>query len=130
VVRELCPRFEERFRGSEDVEWWLRLAQRGHVATVPESGYLFRLHPGPRHGKGTDVRIQDRLDIMEMHRDYFDAHPRARAFAWKRIGLMALGAGHSALARRAFLRSLRLKPEPKLVWHLARALRPGSGNGS
>ncbi|MEX2459640.1 MAG: glycosyltransferase family 2 protein [Actinomycetota bacterium] len=127
LVRELCPRFDERFRGSEDVEWWLRLAQLGSVATVPEPGYLFRLHPGPRHGKGTHVRIQDRLDIMDLHREYFDAHPRATAFAWKRIGLMALGAGDSALARRAFVKSLRLERDPKLLWHLARALRPGSG---
>ena len=124
LLRGICPPFDERFRGSEDVEWWLRLAKVAPVTTVPKPGYLFRLHPGERHGKGAMVRVQDRLDIMEMHREYFDTHPRAAAFAWKRIGLMALDAGDAKLARRAFLRSFRLRREPRTLWHLARAMRP------
>lgn len=124
VVREICPRFDERFRGSEDVEWWLRLAKAGSVATVPKAGYRFRRHPGARHGKGMEVRIRDRLEIMEMHREYFETHPRARAFAWMRIGLMALQAGDAKQARRAFWTSFRTGRDPRALWHLARTARP------
>ena len=122
LPRELAPRFDERFRGSEDVEWWLRLAQLAPVATVPRVGYLVRRHAGVRHTKGVGVRIRDRLRLLEMYPEYFDAHPRAAAFAWKRVGLMAQREHDHGAARRAFARSLRLRPEIRAAWHLARSL--------
>ncbi|MGQ0668369.1 MAG: hypothetical protein ACT4PO_01620, partial [Actinomycetota bacterium] len=51
----------------------------------------------------------------------FAGHPRAAAFRWKRIGLMAHRLGDHAMARSAFRRSLRLRLEAKTVWHLTGA---------
>ena len=126
--RELAPRFDERFDAAEDIEWWLRLALADGVAvtTVPRIGYLVRRHEGVRTRTGLASRIRSRELLLDVHADYFASHPRARAFAWKRIGLMAGAYGDRAVARRAFARSLAARPEPKTFGHLASACRPST----
>ena len=124
--RELAPRFDERFDAAEDIEWWLRLArcEGVTVTTVPRIGYLVRYHAGERARTGLASRIRSRELLLREHADYFAAHPRARAFAWKRIGLMASAAGDRATARRAFVRSLAARPEARTLSHLARSVLP------
>ena len=124
VERAIAPTFDERFNALEDAEWWLRLATRALVATVPRVGYLVRRHPGPRHRTGARDRVEGRQLLLELYREYFDEHPRAEAFQQMRLGLTALDAGDAKLARRSFRRSFTLKRDPKLLWHLARATRP------
>lgn len=115
--------FDERFRGGEDVEWWIRLAQQNTVATVCRVGLLYRHHDGHRPGSGALVRAESLRRIFDLHARYFAAHPRATAFHWKRIGLTALRGGDRRAARRAFLRSLRARPQPRTLWHLGRSYR-------
>jgi glycosyltransferase involved in cell wall biosynthesis len=122
VARDAAPRFDESFTACEDLEWWFRVAPVSPVATVPRVGCLVRRHDGARHGTGTSERIDARLRLLEMYDGYYRAHPRAAAFAWKRVGLMAQATGRTALARRALLRSLRLRPELRSAWHLARSI--------
>jgi glycosyltransferase involved in cell wall biosynthesis len=124
IERGVAPRFDESFTACEDLEWWLRLARTVTVATVPRIGCVVRRHTGPRHGTGTRERIDGRLRLLQMYDGYYRDHPRAAAFAWKRVGLLALAEGRPALARRALLRSLRLRPELRSAWHLARSI-PG-----
>jgi glycosyltransferase involved in cell wall biosynthesis len=119
--RDAAPRFDEEFRGSEDVEWWLRLAQEHLVTTVPEVGYLYRSHSGPRHRNGLEARIEGLELLLGRHKAYFDSHPRARAFQMKQIGLAQLGLGNAGLARKAFWASLRARPEARTAWHLVRS---------
>jgi len=127
LVREVAPRFDERFRGAEDVDWWLRLAKDAEVTTVPRIGYLVRRHEGARQGYGAAERARARMRLLDLHAGYYRAHPRAAAFAWKRIGLLAQKAGDHRLARKAFARSFRIRPEPRTAAHLARSLRPSAG---
>ena len=61
--------------------------------------------------------------MLQLHAEYFEEHPRARAFAWKRIGLMAATYGDHAEARGAFLRSLAGNVDPKTFGHLLRSVR-------
>lgn len=126
VHRTSMVAFDERFRAAQDVDWWLRVASRGDVATVRRCGYVIRQHGGARHGNDLAARIRSNLLLMEMHEEYFSTHPRALAFRWKRIGLMAQQLDDHRAARSAFLRSLRLKPEPASAWHLVRSLGRGS----
>ncbi len=121
--RELAPAFDERFDAAEDIEWWLRLASTDGVTvtTVPRIGYLVRRHEGERVRTGLASRVRSRELLLREHRDYFASHARARAFAWKRIGLMAAAYGDRAAARRAFTRSVLARPEPKTLGHLIRA---------
>jgi glycosyltransferase involved in cell wall biosynthesis len=122
--RDLYPTLDESFLGAEDVEWWLRASQRGPVATVPSAGYGIRRHAGERILHGTDARIRGSHRLLEMYASYFAQHPRAAAFRWRRIGLMALDRGDTAAARAAFVRSWRIEPNVRTLKHLARSLRP------
>jgi hypothetical protein len=123
IERTLAPRFDERFVAVQDVEWWLRTAAVARLSTVREVGYLYRDHDGPRSRNGTDARVRCSLELLELHAPYFAAHPRAAAFRWKRIGLMAGQLGDRRLARQALRRSLRLQPEAATLWHLVRTLQ-------
>jgi glycosyltransferase involved in cell wall biosynthesis len=122
--RELAPAFDERFDAAEDIEWWLRLARTEGVTvtTVPRIGYLVRRHEGERNRTGLADRVRSRELLLREHRDYFTSHATARAFAWKRIGLMAAAYGDRAAARRAFARSALARPDPKALGHLLRAV--------
>jgi glycosyltransferase involved in cell wall biosynthesis len=122
VQREAFVPFDTRFRSVEDVEWWVRLVQDRQVTTVPEIGLLYRHHDGPRPGMELPQRIRENLMVLDLHPAYFRKYPRAAAFRWKRIGLIALKAGDLRLARRAFARSFRRAPSTRTVWHLARSI--------
>src|SRR5207302_10271846 len=128
LLRDLCPRFDERLDAGEDIEWWLRLAQQDgiRVTTVPRVGYLVRRHPEERIRTGLASRISSREELMSIHSDYFASHRRARASAYKRIGLMAAQLGDHARARRAYMRSLRAKPDLRTAPHPLRSLKPSS----
>ncbi|MDX1621626.1 MAG: glycosyltransferase family 2 protein [Nitriliruptorales bacterium] len=121
--RKALP-FDERLRGAEDVEWWIRMSQHVDVTTVPRVGYLFRRHDGPRHRNDRLRRIQERKAVLDRHAEFFRTRPRSAAFQWKRIGLMALQERRPDVARSAFRRSLALHREAAVLWHLLRSLRP------
>ena len=123
VRRDAVVRFDERWHAVEDVEWWLRTAQRSVVTTVPEVGYLVRRHDGERHGNGLHARLRENEELIDAYREYLDAHPTALAFRWKRVGLLALSVGDGRRARAAFVQSLRARREVATAWHLARSVR-------
>ncbi len=127
VERAVVPRFDERFEAAEDADWWLRLSAREPVSSVPRVGLLFRLHDGPRHRNDRIARVRYRRLLLDAYADYFASRPRAAAYQWKKIGLLAHDLGDDATAREAFARSLRLRPGVKSLWHLARSL--GSSRG-
>ena len=118
VQRETALNFDERFRTVEDVDWWIRTTKVQLVSTVPQIGCLIRRHSGPRPGYAFERRIADSHLLMEVHRDYFIANPKARAFRWRRIGLMSQKVGDQQAAGRAFLRALRAGRRPRDLKHL------------
>jgi hypothetical protein len=122
--RELAPAVHERDDAAEDIEWWLRLAQIDGVTvtTIRRIGYLVRRHEGERTRTGLASRVRSRELLLREHADYFTAHRRARAFAWKRIGLMSATYGDRARARRAYARSFLSRPEPRTLGHAVRAI--------
>lgn len=120
----IASEFDERFAAVGDVDWILRLVEHHPVHTVPRVGLIYRMHGGARHGNGAEARVWGSHLLLKKRSGYFDQHPRAAAFRWKRIGLLSAELGDHGLARRAYLRSLRLRPEARTAWHLARSLRP------
>jgi glycosyltransferase involved in cell wall biosynthesis len=122
--KEVAMTFDERFQALPDVEWWLRVAHRARVATVPRVGLHYRLHAGARNRNGLDARVRCSLLLLETHAGYFTSHPAAAAFRWRRIGIMATQLGDYRVARAALRRSLRLRADAATAWHLARSLRP------
>jgi glycosyltransferase involved in cell wall biosynthesis len=124
VRREVMLRFDERYRGSQDVEWWIRQTARSRVATEPGVGHLYRAHDGARSGNGARARVAAGELMLVEHADYFAAHPRARAFRQMRIGQMLLRIGDKRAARRWLVRSLRSSPTPGAARDLARSVLP------
>lgn len=123
IHRDVLQRFDERLRASEDIDWWIRMAQRSPVSTEPEVGYLFRHHDGPRHGNELIIRIESRRTVLDQHEAYFEEHPRAHAFQLRRIAAAQVRNGDRQAARRTLLASLRLHPTPGTGLDLARTLR-------
>jgi glycosyltransferase involved in cell wall biosynthesis len=127
IERVVAPPFDERYETSEDVEWWFRVAQQHPVATTPRVGLLYRPHTAPRPRTGHRNRVRDGRMFLEEHREWFDAHPRAKAFRLKRLGLAALRANDRRVALRCFAGSLRLDPQPRTAWHALRSIAPARG---
>lgn len=124
VRREAVPLFDEDLRCCEDIEWWIRAAHELVVATVPQVGLIITRHSTPRHLKSANDRAQARIEIVQRHSEYFASRPRSAAFQWRRIGLYWRDAGDRAAARRAFARSLALRPNARAAAHLIRSIRP------
>jgi len=122
VAADVMVAFDERYRAVEDVEWWLRMAERAEVDTIAELGCEIRRHDGLRANQ-TDVasRMTPNRLLLDERAAYFDRHRRARAFRWARMGSMAATSGQPALARQSFRRSLWARPNlPALRGLLAR----------
>ena len=120
VRRALMPLFDERLRGAEDVEWWLRLSQCSPFASDQRVGVLFRHHDEPRHGNPWAVRAAEREVLMQMHRAYFTEHRHALSFQLFRVAEMQRLANNRPGARRAAWSAIRAAPSLQSV---GRALR-------
>jgi hypothetical protein len=125
LPRELAPRFEERIARGEDMEWWIRASRVGRAWTVPRVGYLLRRHTGPRTTKAEmEPRLAGTRFILEEHAEYFASHPKARAFQWRRLGIIGEEYGDRPLAREAYARSFRAHPQLSTLRRLARSYVP------
>jgi glycosyltransferase involved in cell wall biosynthesis len=127
--RERAPLFDERFRVSEDVEWWLRAASVGDAVTIRRVGYILRHHGAERQTGRLGERLDCRLLLLETHAEYFAANRRAAAYQWRRVGGIARALGARRLQRQAFRRSLALDPGIHAAAHLALAYWPSPGGG-
>lgn len=124
LERRSAPLFDERFRVSEDVEWWIRAAHLGDAATVPQVGYLLRDHEGERQTGRLEDRLASRMLLLETHPGYFAANHAAAAYQWRRVGGLAGALGAAEVQRAAFRRSLRLRPGIRGLAHLAGSYLP------
>jgi glycosyltransferase involved in cell wall biosynthesis len=124
VRRDLAPKFDERFAFKGDVDWWIRVTQQVRVSTVPQVGYVWRGHAGPR----LSARIRDlaggHLLLLQVHAEFFATRPDLAAYRWRRIGAGAYRLRDYRLARRAFGQALRLQPEVRTCSLFLRSLRP------
>lgn len=111
VAQSVCPEFDTAYRAAEDLDWWLRLASTVSAsAWVDAPDWLWRRHRGVRNDLGADRRIEGSLQLLAAHQEYFAAHPRARAFRWRRISVMWSGIDQPTKALRAAFSSLKAKP--------------------
>jgi hypothetical protein len=122
--RQDCLLFDERYLACQDVEWWLRISQRLSVRSTSELGYLMRTHDGARHGNGKLNRAHYSRVLLEEYAEYFEDHPRARAFRLERIARLEADVGNRSRARVNALQSLRVSPRPRSMALLLRLLLP------
>lgn len=112
--RDAWEPFDVSYRTCEDIEWWIRISQRGHVRTVPKPLCLMESHDGERYLSGFEQRIRDSRRLLDT--PYFKTHRKARAFRLRRIGVMSLSLGDRETSLDAFRMSLRSFPTtPALV---------------
>jgi glycosyltransferase involved in cell wall biosynthesis len=121
VRRDLVLPLDDALPVSEDVEWWLRMSDRGEVHTVPRVGYLIRDHEGERLRDRTRDRLDVRLQLLAEHRAYFERHRRAAAYQWLRAGGLAGTVGDHRTAVRCFARAVRCRPSRVALARLATA---------
>jgi glycosyltransferase involved in cell wall biosynthesis len=124
IERAHIPAFDERYESVEDVDWWLRVARALPVTTIPSVGLLYRAHAEPRARTGPTSRVRCSELLLAEHAEWFAAHPQAKAFRLRRLGLAASSAGDRRLARRSFGAALRIRPEPRTIWHLVSTFAP------
>jgi hypothetical protein len=124
IRRKAWVPMDPTYRACQDIVWWLDVAARQDVATHAAQGLVYRKHSGIRSGYGTDQRIRESLRLLHERAAYFDEHPRAAAFRWKRIGRMHWSLGQRREARSAFYRAWRLRPNLADFGHLIRLPRP------
>lgn len=128
VDRRVAPLFDETWSGIEDVVWWWELANRASIATVPQVGYLVRLHDGLRGRNTVSVRVDENLRFLSANRSFFRGHRRAAAHRWLRVALLARECGRYGTAARAALMHLRYRPRiPRMVREVVRPRRPPAG---
>jgi glycosyltransferase involved in cell wall biosynthesis len=125
IERTQAPHFDVRYEASDDVEWWLRVAQESTVATTQRVGLLYRVHEGYRPRTGQRKRLENGYMLLEEHGDWFDRHPRAKAFRLMRMGIAATRVGERRTAVRLLATSLRYDPKPRTAYHLLRAATVG-----
>lgn len=121
LLRDDCPRFDVDLELNEDIDWWLRVAERCRFLTVPLPLHLFREHEGPRLTDRVRERLRCSWLLIDKHAEYFVAHPKALAFRLRRMGLIALKAGWSRQSCEYFVRSFLAQPSFKAFGHLIRA---------
>lgn len=124
IVADRWEPLNESWPACEDIEWWLRIAAKVCVATVPRTGLLIGRHDGERAGYGLQVRMEQSHRLLREHSAYFHAHHRAAAFRWQRIGVMARQLGDRRAAVVAGARAVRLAPSKAGVRSLIGSLRP------
>jgi glycosyltransferase involved in cell wall biosynthesis len=108
---ELAPRFDDTLPASEDVDWWIRVAVLDRAfATERRVGYLQHEHTESRRTDDRSARLRARAQLIERHDAFFLEHPDAAAYQWRRLGGIASAAGDRNLARYAFRRSFRARP--------------------
>lgn len=111
IRRQLCPLFDENYRAAEDLDWWLRAAHAVNgLAWYTAPDWHWRRHDGLRGDVGIERRIEGSYRLMREHEAYFASHPRARAFRFRRLGIMHLQVGQNSTAVSAGFRSLAALP--------------------
>jgi glycosyltransferase involved in cell wall biosynthesis len=123
VRRDRAPRFDERLRCCEDLEWWVRAGQTLRVHTAPHIGLLITQRVTFEDTKPGAQRAFERRQILDWHAAYFAARPRAKAFQLRRIGSDLRKIGDFAGARRVAIRALRVRVTPRTMLDVVRSLK-------
>ena len=124
IRRSAAPLFDERYRGCEDWDWWLRLPTDLSVTVGFAPGWRSNDEGDERVHHGNAARIDGSKLLLHDHRAFFERHPHARSYRERRIGLMELELGHRPAAARAFARSFRAAPNARSAYHYLRSRSP------
>jgi glycosyltransferase involved in cell wall biosynthesis len=115
--------FDERLPSMQDLDLYVRLAQRFPFAMVGELLLDKHQHAGEAIGKNFDGIVQANRLYYEKHRALFERHRDIHHHRLRSYGHEVLRAGRIAEARGLLLRAWRLRP-----WDLASLILAMSAN--
>lgn len=125
VTRKEWVPLDESYLASQDVEWWVRMAEvHRSVLRIPEYGLLVRRHSGIRHGNGATARLHASMRILSEHAPFFSAHPRARSFRLARISIVSSATDRRRDAFRIAVLAILLRPSRPAVFALLLSVCP------
>lgn len=131
IVAELCPRLDESFPATEDIEWMVRVCQnRPRVMMISDEGFLWRKHEGERHDNGIEARILGYHMLFSKHSSYYADHRAEMAFRLRGLGLLNYKVGARSEAFRCALRSLVASPTVGAIELMIRTFLPRSWSWS
>lgn len=74
--------FDPRQPAVQDLDVWLRIAQKYKINFVDEPLNVYHIHEGDQITKSSDRRVRGMEMLMEKHHEYLKTHKKAR---WKRL---------------------------------------------
>lgn len=102
--------FDERLPSKQDIDLYIRLAQRFAFAFVPEPLLDKHRHLGASIGKDYEGVVRANRLFYDKHRAAFEADRRVHHYRLRSFGHEALRAGRMDLGRSLLLRAWRLWP--------------------
>jgi glycosyltransferase involved in cell wall biosynthesis len=117
--------YREPYATAEDLDLWLRLAEVGRLASLDEALVQYRMHPaniGATQARRQRAAAEAAIDDARRRRGLPPADPRSPmrepipADPAEFYGWMALGAGHSATARKYARARLARRPLSLSSW--------------
>lgn len=120
-----CP-FDERLSGVDDWDVALKLARMGPVSFVEEPLSIIHAENEGEGGRITfDFDPQSEHRLIELHREEFDASPKAEAVVLYKLAMRAVKLGNRDLASEYLRRTCRLDSAHKKARVVMRISRLG-----
>jgi glycosyltransferase involved in cell wall biosynthesis len=122
IRRDLIPHFNVRLVTAEDHEWAIQIVQLARPRPVDRVGYIVQSH-GEEHLAGSrypEQLFHDWELMLSLRADFFQTRPKLLMWQWKLLGGKLMQQGDRRLARRAFLKSMRVRPDVRTAYHLLR----------
>jgi glycosyltransferase involved in cell wall biosynthesis len=128
----LCGGYNSSYDGAEDLDLWLRLAEIGHLANLPDVVLKYRIHGESISGTKRDLQRQmcrraceaawQRRGLTEVSFDYqdwrMDDTPASQLEFSLRYGWQAWNSGYRQTWRHYALRSVWMAPLSRDAWAL------------
>jgi len=123
-------KYREQFQFCEDLDLWLRLAERGRLANLPIVLLKYRTHQSNKSNQRvaqavrdfqtilTETRLRRGLPVGELPAGPQGEQTAPELTIHERWGWQALGGGHVATARKHARKSLIVAPFSMNAWKL------------
>jgi glycosyltransferase involved in cell wall biosynthesis len=122
-------KYKEQYETAEDLDLFLRLAERGQLTSLPDVLYVYRQHPASiNHSQAVKQELATRLAVQDARRRRLLPHsdedvrispkPKDLAALYRRWTGFALEGCNVATARKYAYRLARLKPLSRYSWRL------------
>lgn len=116
LPRSACPRMDEEFRASQDIEWAIRVTQTNlSWATVESQDFVWRRHSGFRNLNGLERRIRASKVLLRMHAQYYRDRPTVKSWRQYRIAVMERKAGRRRQATFWGIKSFVTHPSTRPI---------------